>query len=68
MAHSLQFSSKFSCVFSINIVDPEATVKPVLSSHLQIGKTKVLMQNGNLMKAKSIAECSLWPALGDNLY
>ena len=39
------------------------TVKPVLSGHLKIDKTKVLMVNGNLMKVKSIAECSLWSIL-----
>ena len=36
-----------------------STVKPVLSSHLKIDKRKVLMENGGLMKVKSIAECSL---------
>ena len=35
------------------------TVKPVLSSHSKIDKTKVLKTNGSLMKVKSIAECSL---------
>ena len=35
------------------------TVKPVLSGHLKIDKTKVLMENGSLMQVKSIAECSL---------
>ena len=34
----------------------ESTVKPVLSHHLKIDKTKVLKTNGNLMKVKSIAE------------
>ena len=49
------------------------TVKPVLSGHLKINKTKVLMENGSLMKVESIAECPLWsimqyvwPALSDN--
>ena len=36
------------------------TVKPVLSSHLNIDKLMVLMDNGSLMKVKSIAECSPW--------
>ena len=36
------------------------TVKPVLSSHSKIYKTKVIMENGSLMKVKSIAECSPW--------
>ena len=35
------------------------TVKPILSSHSKIGKTKVLKTNGSLMKVESIAECSL---------
>ena len=35
------------------------TVKPVLSDHSKIDKTKVLKTNGSLMKAESIAECSL---------
>ena len=29
-------------------------------------KTKILMTNGSLMKVKSIAECSPWPALSSN--
>ena len=33
-----------------------ATVKPVLSSHLKIGKTKVLMENCILMKVASILQ------------
>ena len=35
------------------------TVKPVLSGHSKMDKTKVLKTNGSLMKVKSIAECSL---------
>ena len=35
------------------------TVKPVLSGHPKIDKTKVLETNGILMKVESIAECSL---------
>ena len=34
------------------------TVKPVLSGHLKIFKTKVLVENGSLMKVKNIAEHS----------
>ena len=30
------------------------TVKPVLSGHLNIDKTKVLMENGSLMEVKSL--------------
>ena len=35
------------------------TVKPALSDHSKIDKTKVLKTNGSLMKVESIAECSL---------
>ena len=35
------------------------TVKPVLSGHLTIDKTKVLVENGSFMKVESIAEFSL---------
>ena len=35
------------------------TVKPVLSGHSKIDKTKVLKANSSLMKVESIAECSL---------
>ena len=35
------------------------TVKPVLSGHSKIDKTKALKTNGSLMKVESIAECSL---------
>ena len=41
----------------------EYTVKPVLSGHSIIYKTKVLMENDSLMKVESIAECSLWSIL-----
>ena len=50
-----------------------STVKPVLSGHSKIDKTKVLKTNGSLMKVESIAECSswsilqyFWPALSNN--
>ena len=50
------------------------TVKPVLSNHSKIDKTKILLTNGSLMQVKSIAECSLrsilqyfWPALSDTV-
>ena len=49
------------------------TVKPVLSGHSKIDKTKILMTNGSIMKVESIAECSpwsilqyFWPALSNN--
>ena len=35
-----------------------STVKPVLSGHSKIDKTKVLMENDSLMEVKSTAECS----------
>ena len=35
------------------------TVKPVLSGHSKIDKTKVLKTNGSLMTVQNIAECSL---------
>ena len=34
------------------------TVKPVLSDHSKIDRTKFLKTNGSLMKVESIAECS----------
>ena len=34
------------------------TVKPVLSGHSKIDKTKVLKLDGTLMQVESIAECS----------
>ena len=34
-------------------------VKPVLSGHLKIDKTKVLMTNGSLMQVKGIAFCRI---------
>ena len=34
------------------------TVKPILSGHSKIYKTKILKTHGNLMKVQSIAECS----------
>ena len=41
----------------------ESTVKPVLSGHSKIGKTKFLMTTGSLMKVESIEECSPWSIL-----
>ena len=50
-----------------------ATVKPVLSDHSKMDKTKVLKTDGSLMQVESIAECSpwsilqyFWPSLGNN--
>ena len=39
------------------------TVKPVLSGHSKIDKTKVLKTRGSLMPVESIAECSPWSIL-----
>ena len=39
------------------------TVKPVLSGHSKIYKTKILIENGSLMKVESIAEISPWSNL-----
>ena len=36
----------------------KSIVKPVLSGHSNIDKTKVLKTNGSLIKVKSIAECN----------
>ena len=36
-----------------------STIKPVLSGHTNIDKTKVLKTNGSLIKVESIVECSL---------
>ena len=36
------------------------TVKPLLSDHSKIDKTKILMTSNSLMKGESIAECSPW--------
>ena len=36
----------------------KTTVRPVVSGHSKIDKTKVLKTNGSLMKVKCIAECS----------
>ena len=46
-------------IFTIRVnVHWVCTVKPVLSSHSKIDKTKILMTNGSLMKVECIAECS----------
>ena len=48
---------RHSCKYS-GLPCQHCTVKPVLSSHSRIGKTKVLKTDGSLMQVKSIAECS----------
>ena len=47
------------------LVSCAATVKPVLSGHSKIDKTKILMRNGSLMQG-SILQYFL-PALSNNL-
>ena len=42
-----------------NVLAQLNTVKPVLSRHSKIDKTKIFKTNGSLMQVKSIAECSL---------
>ena len=49
----ISWSNKLSIESEIN------TVKPVLSGHLKLDKTKVFKTNGTLMKVESIAKCSL---------
>ena len=44
-------------------LDKKNTVKPVLSGHLKIDKTKILMTDTSLMKVQSVAECSPWSIL-----
>ena len=44
---------------TLNRISKYSTVKPVLSGHTNIDKTKILKTNGSLMKVESIAECSL---------
>ena len=36
------------------------TIKPVLSGHSKIDKTKVLVGNSSIMEVESIVECSPW--------
>ena len=40
-------------------VQGKFTVKPILSGHSKIDKTKVLMANGSLMKVKRIADSAI---------
>ena len=53
---------KMNTVNALNF-EQFSTVKPVLSGHLKIDKTKVLMEIGSFMEVKSIAECSPWSIL-----
>ena len=56
------FSHKTICLILVKVSN-EFTVKPVLSDHLKIDKTKGLMENSSLLKVESIAECSPWSIL-----
>ena len=51
------------CITLFSRTAIQCTVKSVLRDHLKIDKTKVLMENGSLMKVESIAECSPWSIL-----
>ena len=52
-----QISTHKHTVWSVNLllqVVFKHIVKPVVSGHSKIGKTKILMTNGSLMKVESI--------------
>ena len=57
----LLIKSLIGCLFCFypNPLINNNTVKPVLSGHSKIDKTKVLKTNGSFMKVERIAECSL---------
>ena len=59
----LQYSHWLICASDSVATNDWSKVKPVLSGHSKIDKTKVLMTNGSLMKVESIAECSPWSIL-----
>ena len=46
-------------MFIVCIPFNDVILKPVLSNHLKIYKTKVLKTDGSLMQVESFAECSL---------
>ena len=52
------YSVKFTLLLKQSTLRVHA-VKPVLSDHSEIDKTKAFRTNGSLMKVESIAECSL---------
>ena len=58
-----QFGQRANLLDTLVVFLKDYTVNPVLSGHLKIDKTRVLMKNGSLMKVKSIAECSPWSIL-----
>ena len=51
------FTENINPKLQISII--QTTVKPVLSGHSKIDKTKVFKTDGSLMQVESIAECSL---------
>ena len=53
----------YECFISTVFYILRSVLKPVLSGHSKIDKTKVLKTNGCLMKVESIAECSPWSIL-----
>ena len=57
--HDTIWSSVYLDHFSSLQIDKVRTIKPVLSGHSKIDKTKVFKTNGRLMQVESIAECSL---------
>ena len=57
LAETEKLPNSQKCLIILHIVGWEI-IKPVLSSHSKIAKTKVLKTNGSLMKVKSIAESS----------
>ena len=67
-----EWSSLKIIIFTINLVriflhgitnTSCCTVKPVLSGHSKIDKTKISIINGSLMMIENIAECSPWRIL-----
>ena len=58
MTSTLQYSglSAYNCAKPTTTTNN--TVKPALSDHSKICKTKILMTNGSSMQVESIAECS----------
>ena len=58
-----QFGQRANLLDTLVVLLKDYTVKPVLSSHLKIDKTKVQVKNGSLMKVNNIAECSPWSIL-----
>ena len=44
--------------FHVHTTNHISTMKPFLSGHSKIDKTKILKTSGSLVQVKSIAECS----------